>query len=319
MTIHEIVQKTGLTKKAINYYEKKGLITPEHNPENSYRTFSDQELKRLAVIALLRQLEIPVEKIRLVLDDKISLNDLLKQRLLTIDTDVESLKSEQEIVGSFLKSHEIAQLDTMEPEDVLNLKRDVEFNQFKRQNVIRAQWQKIFPGSLGRLFSLIYSAHLSEPVDTPEKREAWAAFVEHLDQIEEIDMPDGIKRILDSEIFATHMHDLENNYSAAILHFGSLDKKLIEEELPAPPPTDIDELPPEKVELVRGLLRISAFVRDELGERLEPLKKYLTVLSSSYGQALQNLSLMNDALHQRSEYQPFLDMFNRLRNEARSR
>jgi DNA-binding transcriptional MerR regulator len=318
MTIHEIVQKTGLTKKAINYYEQKGLITPEYNPENNYRTFSDQELKRLAVIALLRQLEIPVEKIRLVLDDKISLNDLLKQRLLTIDTDIESLKSEQEIVGSFLKSHEIAQLDTMEPEDVLNLKRDVEFNQFKRQNVIRSQWQKIFPGSLGRLFSLIYSAHLTEPVDTPEKREAWAALVEHLDQIEEIDLPEDIKRVLESEMFDKYLCDLENNYSSDILSFGSLNKKQIKDEFPAPPTVN-HELPPEKVALVRGLLRISAFIRDELGERLEPLKKYLTVLSSSYGQALQNLSLMNDALHQRSEYQPFLDMFDRLRNEARSR
>jgi len=318
MNIHEIAEKTGLTKKAINYYEKKGLIAPQYNPENGYRTFSDQELKRLAVIALLRQLEIPVEKIRLVLEGKISLCDLLKQRLLTLATDVESLKSEQEMVNSFLNSHEIAQLDTVEPEEILKIKRGIEFNQFKRQNAIRSQWQKIFPGNLGRLFSLIYSTHLTEPIDTPEKREAWTAFVEHLDGIEEIDIPEDIRRILDSQIFQTNLLDLENNYSSAILRFGSPDKKQIEKELPAPPPTDIDELSPKKVELVRGLLRISAFVRDEFGERLALLKKYLIVLSSSYNRAQENLSLMNDVMQTRADYQPFLDLFDRLRNEVRS-
>jgi DNA-binding transcriptional MerR regulator len=68
------------------------LITPEYNPENRYRIFSDQDLKRLAIIALLRQLHMPVEKIRIVLDGKISMSDLLRQRLRTIDTAIESMK-----------------------------------------------------------------------------------------------------------------------------------------------------------------------------------------------------------------------------------
>ena len=317
MNIHEIVQKTGLTKKAINYYEKKGLIAPEYNPDSDYRIFSEQDFTRLAVIALLRQLDFPTEKIRLVLDGKISIADLLRQRLRTIDADMESLRTEKEIIGSFLDRRPITQLDEAEPEEILKLKSEIELNQFTRQNYLQSQGQKIFPGNLGRLFSLIYNAHLAEPIDTPDKREAWTAFVEQLDQIEEIDISDDIRSILDSEMFETQMLALENDYRAAILHLGSLDKKRLEEEMPAPLPTGIDALPPEKIELVRRWLKISAFVREELGERLAPLKKHLAVLSNSYNKAAQNISFMNDILHEQADYKPLLELFDRLRNEVK--
>lgn len=318
MTIHEIVQKTGLTKKAINYYEQKGLITPEHNSENGYRVFSERDLKNLALIALLRQLEIPVEKIRPVLEEKIAMSDLLGQRLQAIATDVESLKAEKQIIAAALDKEQSAPIAAAAPESIIALKDEIMLNQFKRQNVIRSQWQKIFPGSLGRLFSLIYSAHLAEPIDTPEKREAWQALVAHLDQIEEIDLPEDVRQFLDSQMFQSHLRELESDYSVGILHFANLNKEQIEEELPAPP-AGMKEPPPEKLELVRGLLRIGAFVRDELGERLAPLQKHLVILSNSYSRAQENLAMMNDILRERSEYQPVLEKFERLRNEAKSR
>lgn len=44
MTIDEVKKKTGLTKKAINYYEMKGLINPTYNQTNRYRDFSELDL-----------------------------------------------------------------------------------------------------------------------------------------------------------------------------------------------------------------------------------------------------------------------------------
>lgn len=317
MTIHEIVQKTGLTKKAINYYEEMGLIAPEHNPENRYRIFTEQDLKRLAIIALLRQLDVPLEKIRPVLEGKISMSALLQQRLHTIEADIESLKAEKKIVAAAIANEQIAPLEVAAPENIIAIKDEITLNQFRRQNAIRSQWQKIFPGNLGRLFSLIYNAHLTEPIDTREKREAWAAFVEQLDQIEEIDIPDDVKLVLESKTFESHLHELESHYGTAMLRFSNLDNARIAAEMPTPPPAEIAQLPPEKVELVRGLLKISAFVREELGERLAPLKKYLGVLSDTYNRTMENLSFMNELIHERADYQSSLELFARLRDEAR--
>ena len=40
MNIKETARQTGLTKKAIKYYEQEGLITVSKNPDNGYREYS---------------------------------------------------------------------------------------------------------------------------------------------------------------------------------------------------------------------------------------------------------------------------------------
>lgn len=60
MTLREVQKKTGLTKKAINYYEAKGLIHPKRDAHNRYRSFSESDVKQLALIAPLRQLNISI-------------------------------------------------------------------------------------------------------------------------------------------------------------------------------------------------------------------------------------------------------------------
>lgn len=42
----EVEKITGLTRKAILYYEDKGLIRP-HKGENNYRAYSQDDVKKL--------------------------------------------------------------------------------------------------------------------------------------------------------------------------------------------------------------------------------------------------------------------------------
>ena len=44
MNISDIAQKTGLTPKAIRFYEDKSLITPPERGENGYRYFSERHV-----------------------------------------------------------------------------------------------------------------------------------------------------------------------------------------------------------------------------------------------------------------------------------
>ncbi|WP_302556962.1 MerR family transcriptional regulator [Holdemania filiformis] len=60
MRIQEVCRKTGLTKKAIYFYIDQGLITPDRNAENNYLDFSEADVGRLQIIALLRQYNVPV-------------------------------------------------------------------------------------------------------------------------------------------------------------------------------------------------------------------------------------------------------------------
>lgn len=66
MRIHEVCQATGLTKKAINWYEEQGLIAIPTD-ENGYRDFQDADIQKLKEIGLLRSLGLSAKEIETVL------------------------------------------------------------------------------------------------------------------------------------------------------------------------------------------------------------------------------------------------------------
>ncbi|GAB2723740.1 methyltransferase domain-containing protein [Paenibacillus thermoaerophilus] len=67
MNISEMAIRTGLTPRAIRYYESKGLIRPGKNDRNGYREYGQQDVWRLQTIAALRELDVPVECISAML------------------------------------------------------------------------------------------------------------------------------------------------------------------------------------------------------------------------------------------------------------
>lgn len=55
MLRNEIQEKTGLTRKALEYYEEKGFIHPE-KMENGYRNYSEEDLHYLKTIMMYKKL-----------------------------------------------------------------------------------------------------------------------------------------------------------------------------------------------------------------------------------------------------------------------
>ncbi len=50
MNISDVAKITGLTSKAIRFYEEKGLVTPPMRRENGYRTYTQQHLNELTLL-----------------------------------------------------------------------------------------------------------------------------------------------------------------------------------------------------------------------------------------------------------------------------
>lgn len=63
MQIRELEEKTGLDRATIRYYEREGFLMPVRQ-ENGYRVYSEDEVKTLLKIKLLRKLKMPLETIR---------------------------------------------------------------------------------------------------------------------------------------------------------------------------------------------------------------------------------------------------------------
>lgn len=66
MRTRDVMNKTGLTKKAIHYYIQEQLIHPKIS-DNGYYEFSDEDINTLKVILQMRQLDFPVEDVRSIL------------------------------------------------------------------------------------------------------------------------------------------------------------------------------------------------------------------------------------------------------------
>ena len=84
MKINEVSKRTNLTKKAINYYEEKGLISPDLD-ESGHRDFSEGDMEVLNKIGILRSLGLSLDEIKRVFEGRLEAEEvrkiLLKKKL----------------------------------------------------------------------------------------------------------------------------------------------------------------------------------------------------------------------------------------------
>lgn len=81
MKINQVEELVGITKKNIRFYEDQGLLKPERNPNNGYREYSLADVEQLEKIKLLRQLDVPCNEIRRLMDNEISLKECMEHQM----------------------------------------------------------------------------------------------------------------------------------------------------------------------------------------------------------------------------------------------
>lgn len=75
MNTKQVEELVGLSRQNIRYYEKAGLLTPVREQQNSYRAYSQEDIKRLRIIKMLRMLDMPIKEIERVLNHEISIQE----------------------------------------------------------------------------------------------------------------------------------------------------------------------------------------------------------------------------------------------------
>ena len=92
MTVHEVSRLTGVSIRALQYYDAIGLLRPAEYTEAGYRLYDTAAQETLQQILLFRELEFPLKDIRRIirspefdrqkaLDQQIGLLQLKKERL----------------------------------------------------------------------------------------------------------------------------------------------------------------------------------------------------------------------------------------------
>lgn len=93
MHINDVERAIGVSKKNIRFYEEKGLLTPRRETGNGYRTYSEDDVARLARIKLLRKLDMPLALIGDMLEGRVSLSQGVQKHTADLQERQRSLES----------------------------------------------------------------------------------------------------------------------------------------------------------------------------------------------------------------------------------
>lgn len=185
MNIKTAAEKTGLTKKAIKYYESEGLINSLKRCENNYRDYSEEDIVKLNLIGALRALDIPILDIKDVVAGKKSFQEILMESLTKIEENINHLEKSKLIVTSLIENN----LGDYKAsgEQIRKLRETLELSRDGKKEFISENLLRIFPGNFGQVFVAMYEPFLRITIDDDEKKKIWLRLVEFLDSADEID------------------------------------------------------------------------------------------------------------------------------------
>lgn len=299
MNIKIASEKTGLTKKAIKYYESVGLISPNKNSENNYRDYSDEDIIKLNLIASLRILDIPIKEILLLIQGNKTIDKVMKDTLRTINDSIRNLEKSRLIISNIIEK------DNKDfyvvGEEVKKLRETLEYSMEEKREYIYDTLIRIFPGKFGEVQALSYEPFLKIYIDSDEKKEAWFKLVDILDDLEEIGTNEPMIQkfnTVNNDELKDKSNNIKNNIYK-ILNGG-------EEEIEKQKKTMIETFKKlysneewrksfnESYEMVKSIFEPN-------GEKLNEFDKYLEILSNDYKEYVKVIKKLNQEVDEELE------------------
>lgn len=165
MLRNEIQEKTGLTRKAIEYYEDKGLIKPLKS-ENGYRDYSDKDLEILNKISLFRKIGLSISEIEECLSSNgSSLSSILRRK----EHQLEIEQKRKGVIELIVKK---------ENQNIIESKIAL----IETEESIYEKLENAFPGYFGQLIFSAYQPFFNETLDK-EGKVSYKEFVAYLDSL----------------------------------------------------------------------------------------------------------------------------------------
>ena len=165
MLRNEVQDKTNLSRKAIEYYEERGLIHPI-KLENGYRDYSDGDVEVLKKISLLRNLGLSISEIALYLDSK---EEVLASILRRKEHELDICEKRKNVLNLIVKGESI---------DLINEELAI----IEAQETIYDKLIRIFPGYFGQLIFSSYKIFLNESLNKDEEA-AFNEYIKFLDSL----------------------------------------------------------------------------------------------------------------------------------------
>ena len=89
-----------MSRQNIRYYERMGLLEPAREDSNAYRDYSEEDVRRLKLIRMLRMLDMPLKDIQDIINEKVSLREAVRHQKEILQTQQKQLNAAIEVCTS---------------------------------------------------------------------------------------------------------------------------------------------------------------------------------------------------------------------------
>lgn len=214
MFIHDVCRICGLTKKAVEYYEKQGLIHPEVS-ENGYRRFGDRDISALREISLLRKLGLGIADIKEIIESQ-DKSKVLQKYVHQSEWHLKHMEAQRDGLA-YLAQH---------PGDI-----EGALEYFKQRagdsTIIKDKLREAFPGKYGTFMVIHFGEFLNDRIESAEQYEAYQKIVDYLDSLEDMDFPEELDeyfKMLD-EVPEEHMQGIHRRLMESVEDYDGFMEK----------------------------------------------------------------------------------------------
>lgn len=196
MLRNEIQKMTGLTRKAIEYYEERGLICPKKS-ENGYRDYSERDIQILNKISLYRKVGLSITEIENVLSYN-TLSSVLRKKQL----ELELHEKRKNILELLIKG---------ENDNVIQERLAL----LENEETICERLERAFPEYFGMMIFSAYQPFLSEPLKESETS-AYNEYINYLDSLPTFELSEEERDYIEKNTAGLGINELKDVNNAKI-------------------------------------------------------------------------------------------------------
>lgn len=171
-TIGRLAKKHGLSRSALLYYDKVGLLRPSSRGSGGYRFYDESDDERLRQILLYRSAGVSLEDIKTIFAASDSqVKAILQERFEALNQEISTLHQQQHIIARLLKNMDmLCQSKVMTKQVWCDLLRSAGFSEEDMR-----QWHVLFEDMAPEKHRA-FLAHLRLDDDEIERIRKWAQY-----------------------------------------------------------------------------------------------------------------------------------------------
>ncbi|OMF41185.1 MerR family transcriptional regulator [Paenibacillus amylolyticus] len=126
-TVKDIIQITGITKRALHYYDKTDLLKPSKVEDNGYRYYDQEALGNLQMILLFKEMNFSLKDIAAMMQlSKEEQKDILRKHRSTLVQRKQKLETIIHQLDEYVDGKDISHLHLFDDSSILSIQEQYE-------------------------------------------------------------------------------------------------------------------------------------------------------------------------------------------------